>query len=133
MHFFKFLKKSFKNFLWISSVYCVFRPKAQKFNAWFVRFFEKSAKIIHFRDFLKKIFANFRKFSQNFIWSNNTLSRFSCQFFLIFESVPPPKKNPGNAHEGKYSFPNLRQSIGNIRKNEKNWESRQNDNRKILA
>ena len=38
----------------------------EKSNAWFVKFFEKFAKIIHFRNFLKKflkIFENFPKTS----------------------------------------------------------------------
>ena len=41
---------------------CVFRPKARKINAWFVKIFEKYAKIMHFHNFLKKylkIFENY--------------------------------------------------------------------------
>ena len=52
--------RNYLNFLKISKN-CDFCPNAQKFNAWFVTFFEKYAKIMRFRNFLKKFFQNFRK------------------------------------------------------------------------
>ena len=55
--------KDFQNFLKISPTNCVFRPNAQKFNAWFGNFFAKQAKIQHFLQFSS---GNFCKFSQNF-------------------------------------------------------------------
>ena len=55
--------KNFQNFLKNVPTVCVSRPNAWKINAWLVKSFEKSAKIIHFCTFLKKIFANFRTFS----------------------------------------------------------------------
>ena len=42
---------------------CVFRPNARKINAWFVKFLEKYAKIMHFCYFLKRSFENFRNSS----------------------------------------------------------------------
>ena len=62
LNFYQKFSKFSENF----STVCVFRPNAQKINAWFVKYFEKYAKIMHFSNFLKKTFQNFRKFSQNF-------------------------------------------------------------------
>ena len=42
-----FLKKIAKKFSKFPTN-CVFRPNARKINAWFVKFFEKYAKIMHF-------------------------------------------------------------------------------------
>ena len=45
---------------------CVFRPNAQKFNAWFVNSLKNMLKECIFINFLKKVYQNFRKFSQKF-------------------------------------------------------------------
>ena len=72
---------------------CVFRPNAQKLNTWFLKNFEKYAKIMHFPNFLKKLFENFRKFYQNFIFSNNEFLAIFLRNFLNFRKVfPPPRK-----------------------------------------
>ena len=47
LNFYEKLSKFSQNFPTI----CVFRPNSQKFNAWFVKFFEKYAKIMHFSQF----------------------------------------------------------------------------------
>ena len=57
--------KNFQNFLKTSQV-CSFRPNALKINAWFVKFFEKYAKLMDFSKFSKEIFWKFSKISQNF-------------------------------------------------------------------
>ena len=45
---------------------CAFCPNVQKCNGWFVKFFEKYAKIIIFRHFRRKSFGIFLKISQQF-------------------------------------------------------------------
>ena len=59
MNFYQNFSKISQNF----STICAFRPNARKINAWFVKLFEKYAKIMDFRNFLKKFFENLRKFS----------------------------------------------------------------------
>ena len=58
MNFYKKIFKYFSKF-----AYNLYVSKWLKNNAWFVKFFEKYAKIMHFCYFLKKYFVNFRKFS----------------------------------------------------------------------
>ena len=74
MYFSQFLKKFFKiveKFLKVP-MNCLFLRKAQKINARFLKFSEKSPYIMHFRNFLKKFLGRI--------------------FLKVF---PPPEKNPG--------------------------------------
>ena len=71
MNFYQKISKCSQNFptIW------VFRPNARKFNAWFVKFFEKYAKIMDFSQFSYEFFENFRKFlriSQQFVFFAQT-------------------------------------------------------------
>ena len=60
-HFSIEFSSKISKFSQIFPIICVFRPNAQKSNAWFVTFFEKYAKIMHFRNFRKKLFSKFSK------------------------------------------------------------------------
>ena len=69
MDFMQFYEEKYSKFSKIFSNIprnSLFPPNRQKINAWFVKFLEKYAKIMHFSNFLNKNFQHLRKFSQNF-------------------------------------------------------------------
>ena len=82
-----------RNFLKIFSKFpsnCIFRPNAQKGNAWFVNFLEKYAKIFIFHNFLNKFCENFLKISYSKIMHfRNFLTKI---FWKFSKSAPPPDK-----------------------------------------
>ena len=62
LNFYQKFSKFSQNFPTI----CVFRPKAGKTNAWFVKFFWKYDQVMHFKQLLKEIFWKFSKISRIF-------------------------------------------------------------------
>ena len=46
--FYRIFIKNFQNFLWIYQQFAFFVQTRKKINAWFLKFFEKYAKIMHF-------------------------------------------------------------------------------------
>ena len=55
-----FIQK-FQKFLKIFPNLCVFRPNARKLNAWFLKIFEKYAKLIIFFVIFRRLFCKFAK------------------------------------------------------------------------
>ena len=82
MNFHQKFPKFSQNF----STICSFRPNARKINAWFVKFFEKYAKIMHILQFSWEIFWKFSQISQKFpaICVFRPNARKINSWFLIF-------------------------------------------------
>ena len=96
MQFSQFLKKFFFPFLQVFSKFprnCVCSPNVQKGNAWFVKPFEKYAKIIHFAQCSSEILWTFSKIFNKFHAKIRHFSQFSYEIFLLnFRKVPPPSR-----------------------------------------